>query len=99
MIWKFSDGTTVELGGKVAGDKLFAQWLRLELSQRKTTSIWPAPSESIPFDSNDPALLDDMLSYLGRLKGVRIAERPDGIPPLPPPPWASDESGDQRIIH
>lgn len=98
MIWRFADGTTVELGGNVEGPKLFAQWLRMELDQRKTISIWPLPSGSIPFDKHDPAHLDHMLGYLSRQKGVKLTDRPDDIPALPPPPWG-DEPADEALVH
>lgn len=98
MIWRFSDGTTVELGGNVEGPTLFAQWLRLELPKRKTTSIWPHPSPEIPFDANDPALLDDMLAYFAKLHRNPISARPEGIPALPPPPWG-DAAGDRELVY
>ncbi|MFO7178992.1 MAG: hypothetical protein DIU78_009860 [Pseudomonadota bacterium] len=89
MIWRFSDGTTVELGGNVEGDTYFAQRLRAELPERATVSIWPLPSDAVPFDRSDPALLDAMLTHFARSEGVRIVQRPEGIPPLPAPPWTA----------
>jgi hypothetical protein len=98
MIWRFEDGTTVELGGNVDGAKLFAQWLRLELAERKMVFPHPPSAPGIPFDPNDPALLDNLLGYLARARNVKLTERPDGIPALPPPPW-DDSQTSADVVH
>jgi hypothetical protein len=92
MIWRFSDGTTVELGGNVEGPTLIAQRLRSHLARPRTVSIWPPPGGDAPLDVNDRAILDaylrSELDYWKRIRGLKLTlKRPDGIPPLPPPPW------------
>lgn len=96
MIWRFSDGTTVELGGKVEGPSLFAQSLRAQIADGiATVHIWPQPSEGVPVDQNDAALvhawLIDELDLRNRIDNVviRLRSKPDGIPALPPPPWGN----------
>lgn len=101
--WRFSDGTAVHLGGEVEGASLFAQELRASLAQDQVVvNLWPMPSEGLDLDRSDPALLDRWLSdQMGkpyrRDLGILMTVRPDGIPPLPPPPWGDDsepEAGD-----
>lgn len=97
MIWRFSDGTTVELGGNVDGASLFAQRLRVELAQTKHVCIWAPPSPPVAFDAGDPALLnrvlEDALNLARRLDGLKLTMVPPAdVPPLPPPPWAGRES-------
>lgn len=92
MIWRFSDGTTVELGGAVEGPTLLAQRLRERLGRIEQLKIWPPPSEAIDFDKGDPALLnfflESELDFWTRVRELPLKlERPDGIPSLPPPPW------------
>ena len=92
MIWKFSDGTTVELGGKIEGATLLAQRIRAEMELVENVPIWPAPSSGVSFDRTDPALLDfflqRQLDFWTRIRGLPIRlTRPDAIPALPPPPW------------
>jgi hypothetical protein len=96
VIWRFSDGTTVELGGNVEGDSYFAQHLRGKLDEGASVMVWPPPGGDIELDAGDAALLnawlDDRVDWLTRVQGskVKLTERPEGIPPLPPPPWAPD---------
>jgi hypothetical protein len=100
MIWRFSDGTTVELGGNVEGPTLLAQRLRADIEKPLAVNIWPPPGGDVPLDPNDPAILDAWLqSELAfwrdtRKLSIRL-ERPDGIPPLPPPPWAGRSEEEQ----
>jgi hypothetical protein len=100
MTWRFSDGTTVELGGKVEGATLHAQRLREQLERGVRVSIWPPPGGDVDLDVNDPALvnawLDQDLEWWRRVRGLslRITERPDNIPALPPPPWADQPEDD-----
>lgn len=103
MIWRFSDGTTVELGGNVDGPTLLAQRLRVRLEEISTLSIWPPPSQPVPFDKNDAALLDsflqDELDFWTRVRGLKLAlDRPEGVPALPPPPWAG-QPHDASVIY
>lgn len=104
MIWKFSDGTTVELGGKVEGPSVLAQELRDEIaSGRESVTIWPPPGGDVPLDVSDPAILEAWLRYkldiwrrLDRL-GIRL-QSPEGIPPLPPCPYhATADLGDTGV--
>lgn len=104
MIWRFSDGTTVELGGNVDGDTVLAQRLRQKLKGRVLVDVWPPPGGALELNANDPALLDAWLRHeldvLVRLRDLKVTlKRPQGIPDLPPPPWASDEPGDPNVIH
>lgn len=100
MTWRFSDGTTVELGGKVEGATLHAQRLRDELGRAPRVTIWPHPGGDVDLDVNDPALvnawLEQDLEWWRRVRGLtlRIVERPDNIPALPPPPWADQPEDD-----
>jgi hypothetical protein len=97
VIWKLSDGTTVELGGSVEGDSVLAQRLRYRLERGGVrVTIWPPPGGDVELDPADAALLnawlDAEIEWLERVRGstVKLTERPEGIPPLPPPPWKSD---------
>jgi hypothetical protein len=98
MIWTFSDGTTVELGGNVEGPTLLAQRIRVGLADEPHVSIWPPPeSGSRPLDPNDPALLEawlrSELDLWTRIRGLKLSlSSPSGIPSLPPPPWADQPS-------
>lgn len=98
MLWRLSDGTTVELGGKVEGPTLLAQRLRALLEQGVRITIWPHPAPSLELDVNDPGLvnawLDQELEWWRRVRklDLRITERPDNIPPLPPAPWEGKPS-------
>jgi hypothetical protein len=94
VTWRFSDGTTVELGGKIEGATLHAQRLREQLEREPRVNIWPPPGGDVALDVNDPAhvnaWLEQDLEWWRRVRGVelRITERPKDIPALPPPPWA-----------
>ena len=93
MIWAFSDGTTVALGGNIEGASVLAQRLRSDLAGGVMVSIWPEPGGRVPLDPNDAALLDAWLSHeidwrqYARKLDITMTKRPDGIPALPPPPW------------
>jgi hypothetical protein len=100
VIWRFSDGTTVELGGKVEGPSLFAQRLRAEIADAEDgvpgallVHIWPQPSEPRRVDLNDAPLVHAWLQrevdLLNRIDDVivKMRSKPDNIPALPPPPW------------
>lgn len=105
MIWSFSDGTTVELGGNVEGATLLAQRLRNDLAAPQLVCIWPPPGGYVELDLDDPALLDrwlkDRLDYWKRIRKLPLSlQAPDGVPPLPPPPWeGSAEPEDADAIH
>lgn len=100
MTWRLSDGTTVELGGTISGPTLLAQRLRAALESGPRVSIWPPPGGDVDLDVNDAALvnawLDQEIEWLKRVRGLalRITERPENIPDLPPPPWANEPDDD-----
>jgi hypothetical protein len=102
MTWRFSDGTTVELGGNVEGPSLFAQELRATIaSGTALVPIWPMPDGYAPLDVHDAAImhhwLQQELDQRNRLDNVviRMRSKPDSIPALPPPPRGSVlEAGD-----
>lgn len=91
MIWRFNDGTEVEFGGKVEGATLFAHELREALDDDPSVALRPLPSESIPLDTNNAAHLDHWLTAQvhrprWRDEGLKLVERPKGIPKIPRPP-------------
>lgn len=103
MIWRFSDGTTVELGGNVEGATLLAQRLRAGLAKGALVTIWPQPAEAVVVHPNDPALLEAWLraelDFWTRVRGLRLRlVSPTGLPPLPAPPWA-DEPLDPQAVY
>lgn len=89
MTWEYSDGTTVELGGKVEGDTYFAQFLREELATFPTVVVRPHPGGDDPLNPDDPAHLNawlaQRLEWLTRVRGstVTLTAAPADIPPLP----------------
>jgi hypothetical protein len=97
MIWRFSDGTTVELGGNVEGATLLAQRLRVELAETRTINIWPPPGGDVPLELTDPALLDrfltEHLDYLTRVRGLKITLDRPKVPSLPRDPRPAREPG------
>jgi len=102
VIWTFSDGTEVELGGVVRGTSVFAQTLRAELSDPDyppQVQSKPIPLPGEPLDVNNAALLDCWLRHAvyPRSRGVSLAKVPDGIPPLPE--LTDEERGDPDVIH
>lgn len=105
MIWRFSDGTTVELGGNVEGPSVFAQDLRDDIARGVQVDIWPQPDGFVDLDVNDAAILnryvDRKLSFWNRVRNVviRLRARPENIPALPPPPWANEEAPPADAIH
>jgi hypothetical protein len=105
MIWRFSDGTTVELGGKVEGPSLFAQTIREEIARGVQVDIWPLPDGWVDLDVKDAAILNRYLErkvdFFRRVMNVivKLRSRPEGIPALPPPPWADDPAPPADAIH
>jgi hypothetical protein len=112
LIWRFSDSTTVELGGKVEGPSLFAQRLRAEIADAEAgepgalqVHIWPQPSEPRRVDLNDAALvhawLERELDLLNRIDDVivKMRSKPENLPALPPPPWADQPEPPADAIH
>jgi hypothetical protein len=92
MIWRFNDGTTAELGGKVEGASLFAQELRQMLERdRVGVAFGRQPGGGAWLDKNDAALFDAWLRQeMGRpfrreLK-LKLVAVPDDIPDLPEQP-------------
>lgn len=96
MIWRFSDGTTVSLGGEVEGASLFAQELRYELAQDFVgIQTAPIPAEGTELDRNDPALLDAWLRQeidrpFRQSQGLRLIDAP-AVPALPEQPVQDDD--------
>jgi|GEM_PF-2468890 len=94
MIWRFSDGTEVTLGGTVAGATVLARRLREQLADGSATArVWPPPGGEVQVDPTDAAIVDrwlqDELDFWVRCRGLELTlERPDDVPPLPAPPWA-----------
>lgn len=106
MTWRFSDGTTVELGGKVDGPSLFAQKLRERFaSNEATVQIWPGPEGCVDLDLNDVAqlhrYLEQEVEFWGRVRDILIKMRskPENIPALPPPPWTDSVDMPADAIH
>ena len=103
MTWRFSDRTTVNHGGKVEGPTLLAQRLREALTREPRVSIWPEPGGSVDLDVNDAALLnawlDAEVEWMRRVRGleIRITERPERIPPLPPAPYKNQD--DATVVY
>jgi hypothetical protein len=103
-LWRFSDGTTVELGGNVEGPTLLAQRLRQQIaSVAEQVQIWPQPGGEVPLDVSDAAILDqflrDELDFWTRVRGLKLKlTRPDDVPELPPPPWAG-QPHDPDVIY
>lgn len=89
MIWEYSDGTTVELGGSVTGDSFFAQYLREEIDTSPMVVVRPHPGGADPLKPDDPAQLNawlaQRLEWLTRVRGstVTLTAAPPDIPPLP----------------
>jgi hypothetical protein len=105
MTWRFSDGTTVELGGKIEGPSLFAQTLRAQIADGEVwVHIWPQPSTSVLVDLNDAALvhawLEHELDLRNRIDNVviRMRSKPENIPALPPPPWG-DAPAEAGVVY
>lgn len=104
MRWEFSDGTTVDLGGKVEGPTLLAQRLREQLSRPVVrVTIWPPPGGDVALDPSDPALLNAWLraelDFWTRVRELPLTlKSPDGVPALPPPPWA-DQPHDPSAVY
>jgi hypothetical protein len=104
VTWRFSDGTTVELGGKVEGPSLFAQRLRAQLADGDVAvHIWPQPCASVSVDLNDAALvhawLKQEIDLLNRIDDVivKLRSKPENIPALPPPPWGDAPAEAGRV--
>lgn len=104
MIWRFSDGTTVELGGKVEGPSLFAQSLRAQIADGEAfVHIWPQPSTSVAVDLDNAALMHAWLSSEIELRNridkvvIRMRSKPENIPALPPPPWGDAPAEAGRV--
>ena len=85
-VWRFSEGTSVELGGKVRGASDWADRLRQRLPAARV-EVGPRPSPSVEVDPSDATLLDAWLVSESRLwpwrSLVTLESRPDGITPLP----------------
>jgi hypothetical protein len=103
--WHFSDGTVVELGGKVEGPSLFAQSLRAKLADGDAYAvIWPMPSAPRAVDVDDAALvnawLEQELDLWRRVSNVviKLRSKPDNIPALPPPPWG-DAPAEPGVVY
>jgi hypothetical protein len=101
MIWRFSDGTTVKLGGEIEGATILAQQLRRDLPEA-TVAPWAPPCDEKPVDPNDAAMLDAWLRrelWDRTSAGLKLTlKRPDNVPPLPRPPWA-DKPHDPDVVY
>jgi hypothetical protein len=89
VIWRFSDGTIAELGGKIEGDTVFAQELRAALVEdRCGVQLHDGPGGGEWLDRENPMLFDAWLKqemnrpFRRELK-LRMTERPEGIAPIP----------------
>jgi hypothetical protein len=105
MTWRFSDGTTVELGGKVEGPSLFAQQLRADIDTGAVqVAIWPLPDGYVDLDVNDPAIMHAWLEHELDVRNrvdhvvIRMRSKPAEIPALPPPPWG-DEPEESGVVY
>jgi hypothetical protein len=105
VTWRFSDGTTVELGGNVEGPSLFAQSLRAKIADGSLgIHLWPQPCDPVPLDLNDAAhvnlWLSDELDRWRRVAKViiKLRSKPDNIPALPPPPWG-DAPAEPGVVY
>lgn len=104
MTWRFSDGTTVELGGKVEGPSLFAQTLRADFERGALVEIWPPPDGKVELKLDDAAhlnaYLEQEVAYWSRVRNVAIKMRskPENIPALPPPPWG-DAPAEAGVVY
>jgi hypothetical protein len=101
MIWRFSDGTTVELGGNVEGATPFAESIRAGLAKGARVVIRPQPSESVGVNASDPALLEAWLraelGFWTRARGLRLTlTSPEGVPSLPA---AASDPYDPTVIY
>lgn len=83
MIWRLSDGTVLELGGKVTGDGRAAYLARRELALPVRVHRKPAPSTLELLDPKDPELLDAYVQSLATYLRLEVLERPKR--PTPPP--------------
>lgn len=98
MTWRFSDGTTAELGGTIEGASLFAQELRAELAHGDTLIPEGAlPCGGILLDVNNPAHFDrwlrgEMAKPYRRDARLTLTEAPTDFDPLPEPESDDDES-------
>lgn len=98
MLWVFSDGTRLRIGGVVEGAGPFADLIRVLLSaEKQTRRVYVQGPASVPLDPNNPWLLDLWARNLARSRGLRVTSdyQPDeaDIPPevraiyaLPPVP-------------
>lgn len=102
--WRFSDGTTVQLGGKVEGASLFAQELRAELEQDFVgVQIWPMGFDGVELDRDKVELLhawlmQEMDRPFRREMKLTLLEQPAHIPELPPPPEDEDAPPDDADV-
>lgn len=91
MIWKFSDGTMVGLGGTVLGASAFAAELREHVLNARIYPHAP-PCSMIDVDPRNAAQLDcwltERLDIAVRIDKLDLKlERPEHVPPMPAPPW------------
>lgn len=94
--WRYSDGTTVSLGGNVEGASLFAQSLRADLALPLVlVATGPIPGDGEELDVNNIELMDIWLNqelqrpYWG---STRLLEGPE-LPEPEPPDEDDDEPG------
>jgi hypothetical protein len=91
--WRFSDGTTAHLGGRIEGESVFARELWAAIARGKLRVPIRMPNIGLAVDVNDLALFDAWLRHeAGRPynRAIEIIEAPANIPPLPRVPGDDD---------
>ena len=102
MTWRFSDGTTVHLGGNVEGASLFAQEIRADMEAGRAIVMMEAiPGDEVPLDPSNASMLDrwlrDELQRPWR-RELRLTEAPE-VEPLPEPPPEPERPEDEEWVH
>lgn len=87
--WAFSDGTTLELGGKVSGAGRLADELRSDASDAKAgrpspVMLWPEPEGIVQLDLNDVPIVDAWARREARRAKVEVVSAPEFDPPPNP---------------
>ncbi len=99
-IWKFSDGTILEQGGRVTGDGALAYSLRYGIAAIRDglsmpVTMWPMPGGEVELDLEDIAITDTWARNVARLKGASVVEAPEfDFPPDPRGELEEPEEGE-----
>lgn len=103
MIWKYSDGTEVALGGLVTGASSWALRVRKGLRYYPMLGGVQGRTEATTVDPSNPALLDAWLERelrdANRRLNVNLLERPEGFEPWVPPTVPSDLPDDEDTVY